>query len=663
MDNLNKPQLQSGLGEVVSNKTSKDRNWNMGYLAMGKVIAVHMKRYTADVQILKSSDKHTSILSQEGKHACRICVRNAGFDTIHNKPYGETLPLQVGSLVLVGFLKNSQDQPIIISVLHDISEEIGENNASNILPTQYDEDIDDELPSYTSISNIQDFIHVDMEGNFEIASHTKSFIVGKEQAMDDEMYDFENLSVKNPDRTTIHVEEKYSMPKKYMAVFRDNFVDNLTNWLKIIVDSAKTSFRLVKLQQSDNKSTLLELDENGTIRVKRQLDTKSFEDSTQYSEMSISSDGIVNIQTVGEGKTEIVINPSGGEMTINTTARTKINANQSVDITSKSVNINADKLNVNSQTDLVGTSRVNGKKIIVEGDKDTDGDASISSVGSSNSSVGEAYCFTKLIGNGGKENLSISASCGVLSSIQENSGNFEFSMDKVTGNKIGNVLKWNAEGKNQLEDFCKIKGFDPKEITSQVEFLKSKTSGVEEIVQAAKDVQGAFNSASQYLQKVENTISGTLSNVVNGVTDSIKIPANILNKVPDIQDKIENALSKVGIDIDVSEKFPVLEDIVHVGDVIGEVEDKVTGEITKITATTKDYVDSLQKQIPDINNYIKDAEDYLKIDLGKILNKSEVDNILKNTDLEKIMIHSTGSLGEKVIERGNNAVKFFTQYV
>ena len=120
MDNLNKPQLQSGLGEAVSNKTSKDRNWNMGYLAMGKVIAVHMKSYTADVQILKSSDKHTSILSQEGKHACRICVRNAGFDTIHNKPYGETLPLQVGSLVLVGFLKNSQDQPIIISVLHDI---------------------------------------------------------------------------------------------------------------------------------------------------------------------------------------------------------------------------------------------------------------------------------------------------------------------------------------------------------------------------------------------------------------------------------------------------------------------------------------------------------------------------------------------------------------
>lgn len=663
MDNLNKPQLQSGLGEVASNKTSKDRNWNNGYLAMGKVIAVHMKRYTADVQILKSSDKHTSILSQEGKHACRICVRNAGFDTIHNKPYGETLPLQVGSLVLVGFLKNSQDQPIIISVLHDISEEIGENNASNILPTQYDEDIDDELPSYTSISNIQDFIHVDMEGNFEIASHTKSFIVGKEQVMDDEMYDFENLSVKNPDRTTIHVEEKYSLPKKYMAVFRDNFVDNLTNWLKIIVDSAKTSFRLVKLQQSDSKSTFLELDENGTIRVKRQLDTKSFEDSTQYSEMSISSDGIVNIQTVGEGKTEIVINPSGGEMTINTTARTKINANQSVDITSKSVNINADKLNVNSQTDLVGTSRVNGKKIIVEGDKDTDGDVSISSVGSSNSSVGEAYCFTKLIGNGGKENLSISASCGVLSSIQENSGNFEFSIDKVTGNKIGNVLKWNAEGKNQLEDFCKIKGFDPKEITSQVEFLKSKTSGVEEIVQAAKDVQGAFNSASQYLQKVENTISGTLSNVVNGVTDSIKIPTNILNKVPDIQDKIENALSKVGIDIDVSEKFPVLEDIVHVGDIIGEVKDEVTGEITKITATTKDYVDSLQKQIPDINGYIKDAEDYLKTDLGKILSKSEVDNILKNTDLEKIMIHSTGSLGEKVIERGNNAVKFFTQYV
>ena len=248
------PQLQASLGEITSVKTKKDRNWNMGYLALGKVLRVHPKRYTADVQIFGTNDVVMSAKDQEGRHACRIGVNNAGWDETYKKPYGEIIPIQKGSIVLVGFLKNYKEKPVILKVFHNISEDLGQSNQKNILNALYSPDADDEIGRYVNISNIQDFISIDKEGNFEIASHTKSFLVGKERAMDDEFYDYEDLETKNADQTTLSVDERYSIPKKYMAVFRDNYTDELTNWLKFIVDSKQTSFKLAKLQQKENKS-------------------------------------------------------------------------------------------------------------------------------------------------------------------------------------------------------------------------------------------------------------------------------------------------------------------------------------------------------------------------------------------------------------------------
>ena len=289
---MSEPVLQSSLGEVTSVKTQKDRNWNMGYLALGKVIRVHPKRYTADVQILKASNTIMSAKDQEGRHACRIGVSNAGYSEKYKKPYGEIVPIQKGSIVLVGFLKNSKEKPVILRVFHDIGEELGESNYKNILNSAYSSESDDSIDKYVNITPIQDFLMIDDEGNFELGSHTKSFIVGKERAMDDESFDFEDLQTKTSAQETVGVDEKYTTPKKYMAVFRDKFSDSLTNWLKIIVDAAKTSFRLVKLQQAENKSTYIEIDQDGAIRLRRQLDTKSFEGSKEFSEICIGADGV-----------------------------------------------------------------------------------------------------------------------------------------------------------------------------------------------------------------------------------------------------------------------------------------------------------------------------------------------------------------------------------
>lgn len=339
----NEPQLQSSLGEVTSIKTKKDRNWSIGYLALGKVLRVHPKRYTADVQIYGTNDTMMSAKDQEGRHACRIGVGNAGYDETYKKAYGEIIPMQKGSIVLVGFLKNSKEKPVILRVFHDISEELGENNHKNILNATFSSETDDEISRYLNISNIQDFVTVDSEGNFEIASHTKSFFVGKERAMDDECFDFEDLEIKNPDRTTRSVDEKYSKPKKYMAVFRDNFRDNLTNWLKIVIDATKTSFRLAKLQQSENKSTYLEIDQNGALKLRRQLDTKSFEESQKYSEISIDDTGKIELKFIGNTKTVLTINPDETGVTLETTEPVKISTEKDIDVKGKNINLTGEQ--------------------------------------------------------------------------------------------------------------------------------------------------------------------------------------------------------------------------------------------------------------------------------------------------------------------------------
>lgn len=296
---MNEPVLQSSLGDVTSVKTQKDRSWNMGYLAMGRVIRVHPKRYTADVQLLKANNTVMSAKDQEGRHACRIGVGNAGYSDKFKKPYGEIIPIQVGSLVLVGFMKNSKEKPVILRVFHDIGEELGENNTKNILNAAYASDSDDSIDSYTIITPTQDFFRMDDEGNIEIGSHSKSFIAWKDRAMDDETFDYEDLETKDANQNTVAVEEKDSRPKKFMAVFRDAFSDSSTNWLKFIIDAAKTSLRIAKLQQAENKSTYIELTQEGGFRLRRQLDSKAFDDSAekgqgskQFSEFYFDPSGV-----------------------------------------------------------------------------------------------------------------------------------------------------------------------------------------------------------------------------------------------------------------------------------------------------------------------------------------------------------------------------------
>ena len=190
------------MGEQFENSNFKDRSWNNGKLAFGEVIKVHKKRYTADVRIIKTQDEFVSPDNVEGRYACQIGVSLAGFNSTYQMPYGEIVPIHAGDIVLVGFLNNTSDQPIILRVFHDTTEDVGDANYRNILPNS---DSSGDITDYLKIMPIQDYVKIKENGDFEKVSHTKSFIIGTEEQINPETFDFENLTVKFPtDKTVIN---------------------------------------------------------------------------------------------------------------------------------------------------------------------------------------------------------------------------------------------------------------------------------------------------------------------------------------------------------------------------------------------------------------------------------------------------------------------------
>jgi len=671
----NQPQLQSSLGEVSSTKTENDRVWDMGYLAIGQVTKVHPKRYTADVEIYHTNDKIASMSSNEGRHSCRIGVGSAGFNALHNRPFGEINPIHAGDIVLVGFLKNSKQQPVIIKTFHSTTEEVGDLNLRNILNNQFSNDTESDVESTVKISPIQDFSIVDKWGNFEYASHTKSFFVAKEFGIDDEKFDFEDLSIKtnvssevlsqtkdslsglndpnnayslvdgainnlfsslfggifNLDKSgspsqskmddksqqalmrgkTIFVEEKFSKPKKFLACFRDKFEDSATNWLKVIVDAAKTSMRIIKFQQSENKNTQIELDEHGTIKIKRQLDSRHLFDNSVpqtadnmeqnpskiYSEMQMVADGTIMVQTLEKSNPQqlseqeqkegvlpyplstIIISPKGGDIIVKTKSKIAVSAEDSISVMSRkgidikslegismtskgkiniaseaNIDMAAPDTNITSAVDITGSmdmkgetnvvgnttitgkTLVNARKVIVQGDQDTDRDIDMSRYGNAIQSICESFIRKKLMAN---MSVSLAPTVAILGMVNQTSGSFDGMIWSGTSSTMergcfGQLIKWDTKAQNLLNNFCTSFQFPVDSISAQLDFVQSdKGLGI--------DIEGLIGNLGSGATELQKTVAA-----VNSLYDKLEKTNNIEEQ---LQRVIQESIQKLPNDI------------------------------------------------------------------------------------------------------------------
>lgn len=410
MYNIGGIQTQANLGRWFSNSTENDRVWNLGLIAIGEVTKVHPKSYTADVTLKGSGNRLVGAKESEGKYSCRISTSFAGFSEKYEAPYGDIVPIQEGDLVYIGFFNNCEATPVILGRLHNIGEKVGSPNYHNILPESYLANAK-AITEYLHITPIQDYRKIDEKGNFEISSHTKSFIIGKEGNLNDETFDYENLTVKYPTdksgigavpgsyetpelesgtsvaKKTIHVKESQSKPKKYLAVFRDKFEDTVTNWLRIFIDAGKSIFRIIQSRRNNSglsvssgtgTATVIEIDKNGAFRIRRNLDTYKYKDgkptmveSQHYSDVCVNKDGSIIVTSVNKNgtandfgetpKTVMKIDGSTGKITVSTTNKLNISASQGINMTSKdNIKIISDKkVSIKSKDGIILGSEAN----------------------------------------------------------------------------------------------------------------------------------------------------------------------------------------------------------------------------------------------------------------------------------------------------------------
>lgn len=337
-------RLQSSLGGIKRFER-KDRKME-GSLHVGRVTKVHHRNHTADVVLLEHRDQIVGSNNNEGISACRILERHAGWDSEFESFYGDSTPIQVGELVLVGFLNNYKARPIILGAFHEFE------NEKNPFPEEYplDELEQEQKFARLSVSRTQDYKLVKGNGEVELAHHSKAFLVASERDLDDskEGFDYSDLSVKNKlanEVVEVPESKRPFQPLDFLVSMRDS-LSNTANFLKLWISAKTGEFRLSKIK-SDNTLTTTEISEDGTFTVTRQLDSNVRGGSENYSKISLQSSGEIKIiRSIGGSDTTISIDKSG-EIKLSSKNSVEVSSSKDIRMSSSSrISVTAPIVNI-----------------------------------------------------------------------------------------------------------------------------------------------------------------------------------------------------------------------------------------------------------------------------------------------------------------------------
>jgi len=271
-----------------------------GYMAVAKVLVVHHKLQTADVQIINTSDIFSCPASSEGKHSPKISTPNSGFDPIFMTSWGTIEPMTEGQLVLLAFLDSTGTKPVIIGTLHD-TEETFKNTLTSIYPlNEHDANDMAEALKYLKVFPCQSYHKVDGHGGIEHSHSSKTFL-----KMDSDVYNtisdthggYDHKNLSELDQVIKRVREgrtEASMfPLNILFCHRSNFEDSFTTWTKFFLDK----FGMARLTRDNNDGTLsyYEVAPGGSLKSRRQIDSDIHGLGENYSESIINSDGSISV--------------------------------------------------------------------------------------------------------------------------------------------------------------------------------------------------------------------------------------------------------------------------------------------------------------------------------------------------------------------------------
>jgi hypothetical protein len=301
---------QPHLGRIEDNYKPHE---NMGgTLAIGKVLKVHHKHGTIDLQIIKSNDVISADPTTEGKFGARLLTSTAHYDGVLMASSGVVEPMQEGQLVLLAFLDGLKNQPVILGSFHQTWET--ENNVlPDIYPLKPDESLWDkrEAVKYLRVHPSQFYQRIDSIGAMEMSHPSKTFLqvdpdLYGEISDAHDSYDHVDLNEKDPftGGTRSAREEESAFPVKVLFVHRSSYDDDITTWTKFFTDSSGM-FRITR-DNNDETLSYFQISEQGAFTFRRQLDSTEHDSGTNYSEISLDETGSMKLERVIDGKSSYI---------------------------------------------------------------------------------------------------------------------------------------------------------------------------------------------------------------------------------------------------------------------------------------------------------------------------------------------------------------------
>lgn len=279
----NKPRLQSSLGgqKPVGNVKANQ-------LIMAKVMKVNYLYNTVEVITIHNREMLVKQDDTRGQFSARMPVVFGG-SYANGQSYGQTIPVNVGDQVLIGFMEEDKNAPVVIGVYKasSVAYELAPTNQVSGNPDT-DTNTRKRVMEHLQLFPSQTYNWVDGEGGREVTFQGRSFLksaVGLygSSRLNDYGYNYENLERIHLRGRDIEPVE----PELPQIMFQHNatFAPSATSVL--FDDDGTFSLSKVNNNITNKNRSELRIEGSNGLFMRTQSDSKKHSDDSTYSELGI----------------------------------------------------------------------------------------------------------------------------------------------------------------------------------------------------------------------------------------------------------------------------------------------------------------------------------------------------------------------------------------
>lgn len=350
MDPEQDVRLQSSIGDAKP-FDRKDQAMS-GMIAIARIIKIHYKHHTADIQMVPNKDVMVGTTIKNGIDGVQLSEPNAGWDEKYEVYYGRLTPYRVGQLVIVIFAEQMKDRPFIIGTVHEV------NHEHNPFPLEpYNPADEKHIYESMNISRLQDYWYFNGISEWELVHHSHSYLVSREYGRNGDGindartgFNWERLYLKNKytkKTLTLPEDKRQSIPMDYLLHFAQGPEDD-AGFLRCWVRSKTSEVRFTQ-DLNDNKLSMIQVGKDGAIHVRRQLDSNVVGGGSNFAEVIIQADGTIKVERTSGTTSKVTMTPDTIKMDA---VKVVINAEQTVDIKAQKTTVHGDFYTVEGFTYL-----------------------------------------------------------------------------------------------------------------------------------------------------------------------------------------------------------------------------------------------------------------------------------------------------------------------